>query len=350
MPSFHVIKESKINDSYLTNLMKSKFDLNIDKIKEEFTGNINIEDINWNIGVIVGNSGTGKSTIVKEIFGNHFINKQFDEKSIIDNMDSDNFEEICKIFNQVGFSSPPSWLKPYNVLSNGEKMRVDLAYSLLSKNDIIIFDEFTSVVDRSIAKIGSCCVSKNIKKFNRKFIAVSCHYDILEWLEPDWIFDTNSMEFKETRGLLRRPKINLEIRKCTRELWRYFKKYHYLNSTIGKQSQCYCLLCNDNLAGFIGIIHFPHPHIKNMKKVTRLVVLPDYQGIGLGKILLEEIGEIYKKNYRFSITTSQPSLISYFIKSEKWKCKSFGRFGHQGRQSQRRVDSNGRFITSWELK
>ena len=100
------------------------------------------------------------------------------------------------MFNSVGFSSPPSWLKPYSVLSNGEKMRVDLANSLLQNKEIIIFDEFTSVVDRNIAKIGSYAISKAVRKQNKKFIAVSCHDDIIDWLEPDWVFCTNNMQFE----------------------------------------------------------------------------------------------------------------------------------------------------------
>jgi len=99
------------------------------------------------------------------------------------------------MFNSVGFSSPPSWLKPYHVLSNGEKMRVDLARSLLSKKDIVVFDEFTSVVDRNVAKITSFAVSKSVRKTKKQFVAVSCHFDILEWLEPDWVFNTNTMSF-----------------------------------------------------------------------------------------------------------------------------------------------------------
>ena len=31
---------------------------------------------------------------------------------------------------------------------------------------------------------------------DKKFIAVSCHKDILEWLEPDWTFCTDSMIFE----------------------------------------------------------------------------------------------------------------------------------------------------------
>ncbi len=97
------------------------------------------------------------------------------------------------MFYSVGFGSVPSWLKPYKVLSNGEKMRVDLARALLEK-DFIVFDEFTSVVDRQVAQTACIAINKAIKGTNKKFIAVSCHKDIIEWLQPDWIFDTDKMQ------------------------------------------------------------------------------------------------------------------------------------------------------------
>jgi len=105
-------------------------------------------------------------------------------------------KEIIKMFNSVGFSSPMSWLKPYNVLSNGEKMRVDLANCLLQEKDIIIFDEYSSVINREVAKIGSYAIQKSVRNKNKKFIAVSCHDDIIDWLEPDWVFCTNNMKFE----------------------------------------------------------------------------------------------------------------------------------------------------------
>ena len=97
------------------------------------------------------------------------------------------------MFYAVGFGSVPSWLKPYSVLSNGEKMRVDLARSLLERN-VVCFDEFTSVVDRNVAETICIAIKKCLKHYsNKRFIAVTCHYDILQWLQPQWVFDTNKM-------------------------------------------------------------------------------------------------------------------------------------------------------------
>jgi ABC-type ATPase with predicted acetyltransferase domain len=121
----------------------------------------------------------------------------YDKPTILDDMPKQlSVDEITRMFNSVGFSSPPSWLKPYRVLSNGEKMRVDLARALLSDLDLIVFDEFTSVVDRDVAKIGSFAVQKAARRTDKKFIAVTCHFDVEDWLQPDWVFDTNTMQLR----------------------------------------------------------------------------------------------------------------------------------------------------------
>jgi len=198
MPNFDIIKENKADKkSFRVSSIIGIFDLQNEHIKEHFSGSIDIENKDWNIGIIYGNSGTGKSTIAKQLFGNYFNNFNYNENSIIDDMPKNKtLKEIIKMFNSVGFSSPMSWLKPYNVLSNGEKMRVDLANCLLQEKDIIIFDEYSSVINREVAKIGSYAIQKSVRNKNKKFIAVSCHDDIIDWLEPDWVFCTNNMKFE----------------------------------------------------------------------------------------------------------------------------------------------------------
>lgn len=209
MPSFDIIKKSNPKETFRVSNVLNAFDLNIEKVKEHFKGNIDIEGKDWNVGLIVGGSGTGKSTIANEVFGNHFMQYDYKAEAVIDDMPKDkSIKDITKAFTSVGFASPPSWLKPYAVLSNGEKMRVDLAYCILQEKDIIIFDEFTSVVNREVAKTGSYAISKAVKKMNKKFIAVACHSDIIEWLEPDWIYNTDEQRFFFALENTKDPKLN----------------------------------------------------------------------------------------------------------------------------------------------
>ena len=63
------------------------------------------------------------------------------------------------------------------------------------ERNIIVFDEFTSVVNREVAKTGSFAISKAVRATKKKFVAVSCHRDVFEWLEPDWVYDTDCKQF-----------------------------------------------------------------------------------------------------------------------------------------------------------
>jgi ABC-type dipeptide/oligopeptide/nickel transport system ATPase subunit len=170
-------------------------------MEKRFIGVLPIEDDDWQIGIIVGRSGTGKTTIAKELFPEAYIKGfQYTHETILDDFPEGlSVSDITKTLCSVGFASPPDWLKTYDQLSQGEKMRVDIARALTLGQKLIVFDEFTSVVDREIAQISAYAISKAIRKTNKKFIAVTCHYDVIDWLEPDWVFCTDTMEFSKKK-------------------------------------------------------------------------------------------------------------------------------------------------------
>lgn len=143
----------------------------------------------FKLGVIVGSSGSGKSTMLKN-FGVEDQPQWDSNKSIISHFD--NPDEAINRLGSVGLNSVPSWYKPYHVLSNGEKFRADLARKIKSG---AVIDEFTSVVDRTVAKAASVSLSKHISDNDLENIVVStCHSDILDWLEPDWVLNTDTGE------------------------------------------------------------------------------------------------------------------------------------------------------------
>lgn len=329
MPHFDIVRHVEPNKTFRVASVMGTYDLQTEKVAEHFVGDIELPE-QWQVGLIVGNSGTGKTTIARELFADAYIeNFDYTHESILDDMPQGiPMETITKTFNAVGFSSPPSWLKPYAVLSNGEKMRCDLARAMLSDNEMFVFDEFTSVVDRNIAKIGSFAIQKAIRKTNRRMIAVTCHFDVEDWLMPDWVFCTNDMTFHIRDGQKKnRPTIRCDIYQVTSpneksRLWRTFGKYHYLSANFNKVADVFVTTVNGDLAAFCAALPFPHPRLKKVRREHRTVVLPDFQGIGLGVRLSDFVAEQYRrKGYRYISTTSNPAMAHYRINSPKWVIK-----------------------------
>lgn len=354
MPTFDIIKESKPSKTFRVASVIGKFDLQSEKIVEHFKGDIELPK-QWQVGLIVGKSGTGKTTIAKQLFENAYITSyEYTKETVLDDMPKEcSVEQITSAFNSVGFSSPPSWLKPYSILSNGQKMRVDLARAILEEQKFFVFDEFTSVVDRNVAQIGSFAMQKAIRKTDKQFIAVTCHFDVQDWLLPDWVFNTDTMTFQSFEGQKKnRPKIKFEIfHTADKSIWKMFAKHHYLSHSHNNAANVFIATVNDEIAGFISILHLPNID-KTIKKVHRLVILPDYQGAGIGLRLLNEVGKIYKnEKWRFTITTSSPSLIHALKKNDLWKCNSFGRGGgNKGLKEMIKTEAKNRVIASFELK
>lgn len=176
-------------DEFIT-ASETAFDCKFDGVSTFYPWKIpNNLPTKFKLGVIVGSSGSGKSTLLKQ-FGLEQIPIWESNKSIVSHFDSP--DEAINKLGSVGLNSVPSWYKPYFVLSNGEKFRADLARKIKSN---VVIDEFTSVVDRAVAKAASVSLSRYIKNNDLENVVLStCHRDILEWLEPDWVLDTDTGE------------------------------------------------------------------------------------------------------------------------------------------------------------
>jgi ABC-type ATPase with predicted acetyltransferase domain len=201
VPSFNIVKTWKRPESFRAQSVIGSFTLNDVKMEKQFVGSIPIEREKWQIGVIVGRSGTGKTSIAQQLFPKEYI-RGFEYKSatVLDDFPENvSVSEITSALCNVGFASPPDWLKAYERLSQGEKMRVDIARALCLNQKLIVFDEFTSVVDREIAKVSAFAIAKAVRRTDKKFIAVTCHYDVVDWLEPNWVFCTDDMSFSKKK-------------------------------------------------------------------------------------------------------------------------------------------------------
>ena len=312
--------ESAISGTPRVRQLGAMFDCPIEqKSRLSYDIDLPLEAQPWNVGLIVGPSGSGKSSVLKHAFGEQ-PELQWSAPSLIDDFDRAlPMDDIAAACQAVGFNTIPAWMRPYAVLSNGEKFRVDVARRVLELPDPIVVDEFTSVVDRQVAQIGSHAVQKFVRRRGKHFVAVTCHYDVIDWLQPDWVLDMATRSFTR-RSLQRRPELECVVGRVPFSAWRLFAPFHYLTGELHRGARCFGLWANGHLAAFAGVLHFPHETAHDIRRVSRLVTLPDWQGMGLAMILAERLGALYRAvGMRLRTYPAHPALIRSFDKAKPWR-------------------------------
>ena len=280
-----------------------------------------IDDGNWQIGIVVGPSGSGKTSIGAKM-GKFYAPRWPSDTPIVDAINpSGEFDAVTGALSAVGLGSVPTWLRPYAVLSNGEKFRATLARLVCEAPKLAVVDEFSSVVDRQIAKVGAGAFAKAWRRTGGKVVLLSCHYDILDWVVPDWVFDTASGQFN--RGLLwRRPPLDIEIFETNWRHWPLFEPHHYLKLPHMIAATNYVATVNNEW-----VAHLAVSTRQGMieARACRLVVMPEWQGAGVGMRFLNAVCELwrrgenrYQKPLRTLFHTSHPGLAMALRRDKKW--------------------------------
>lgn len=288
----------------------------------DLDADLDIEGADWKIGIIVGPSGSGKTSMGKEILGGSFYAPVWpDNAPIVDAiLPAGDFNDVTAALAAVGLGSVPAWLRPYNALSNGEKFRATLARLVAEAPAEAVVDEFTSVVDRQIAKIGALAFSKSWRRTKGRVVLLTCHYDILDWVQPDWVFDTGKSEF-HARWLQPRPRIDLDIWEADWSYWKIFKPHHYLDLGPMHSATCYVGTVDGELVAHLGM--GTRAGLKEAR-ACRLVIMPEWQGAGVGVRFLNEVCAMWlrgdnrhSKRMTTLFHTSHPGLCAALRRDEK---------------------------------
>lgn len=353
MPITDVVVESDVTRSFRVEQIAGMFDVAFgEKMRHEWHVDLPIEAREWRIGAVVGPSGSGKTRIARALWPDAY-HHGFDwpaARAIVDAFPQDmSITDITGWLSSVGFSSPPSWAKSFDVLSNGERFRADIARVLAQRAPFVVVDEFTSVVDRTVAQIGSAAIAKTLRRDSggARMIVLSCHYDILEWLAPDWTYDLRDGTFDWAR--LQRPAIDIEIRRGPAGLWRLFAPHHYLNTNELPSARGYYATWNGVLVGCVMVM--PAIGMRGIWREARCVVLPDYQGVGIGGRISDAVADLYHAHgLRYVCTAAHPARVSYFNNRPAWRIVSVKRTGssRHGGRDKRAATSTGRGVVSVE--
>ena len=304
--------------SYL-DVIRTKYD-----IKDYREARVEIPELpTEGIVLIVGTSGSGKSTILRSL-GELKQPRVDSEAFVIDNFSTPERGE--ELLLSCGLRTIPAWFRPPATLSNGEYHRFEMAVSL--DQGINTIDEFTSVVDRDTAKSLAYSVRKYYDRQNTQtplYIA-SCHRDIVEWLDPDYVYDTDLCVLENRRSLHRlgrRPPISLTIRSASNTYWRLFGKYHYLDTALARGAHCYVGLIDNKPVVFGAVIHSTSGTLHSYWRGHRTVVLPEFQGLGIGSAFSDAVAEIYhSRGLLYYSKTAHPAFGEHRNRSALWQATS----------------------------
>lgn len=347
MPAARIVLESLVVPSFRVATVRGMFDLPAEpSVRHEWDVSIPVEDRPWTIGLVVGPSGSGKTTIGKRLFGDALFHAGYDwpgERAVVDGFpECLDGKTVVQALSSVGFSSPPHWLKRFSHLSNGQKFRCELARLILEDAGTVVFDEFTSIVDRRAAAVGSAAVAKAVRARGKpRLVALSCHYDVTDWLDPDWVYDTADGSFS-WRCLRGRPPLELRVYEAHVAAWPLFRGHHYLSRDINRSARCFVAVWGETPVAFTSFLTFPHPVVKNVRREHRTVVLPDFQGVGVGNRLSEWLGAyVTSLGYRFRSVTSHPAMVWHRCRSPLWRCDGMDMLSQHTATTRKMAGSNG---------
>lgn len=218
--------------SYRAARIKSMF--NVEERGNGFSldADLPADDPSWRIGVIVGPSGSGKSSLGRCFWPDTSIaDLSADwpaDRPVIDAIAPGiSVDVVTSSLASVGLGDVPAWLRPYHVLSVGEKFRAGLARIIAEPPARVIVDEFTSALDRNVARTGALAFAKAWRRTSGQCLLLTCHRDILAWIQPDWYYNTAEGVLHSGR-CLRRPRLHIDIYKTGWRYWPLFEPHHYL--------------------------------------------------------------------------------------------------------------------------
>ena len=299
----------------------------------------------FHVGVVQGPSGSGKSTTLAKFTPAMRVIKMRADMPLMDQLGSTPQEAEAMLF-AVALNNIPDWMQPFQRLSTGQKFRAELAMTLSKRkpHHFLVMDEFGSMLDENTAQAISHRLQKFARRENISVVLATNRRSLSTFLRPEWVLDTQACTFTvQPYRNWPQPKLKLifqfvDSKDERSELWEMFRRYHYLDHALVGHAKVFRVTCNGQLCALQASKRHFNP--SNMVHAHRTVVLPQFQGLGIGTVIHDTIGAYvasltrwskegkdgsvkwHKKRGEFSVVTSHTKLAAAHAKDKaNWQTK-----------------------------
>ena len=336
------------------------------------------------VAVVLGASGSGKTLALMAATGSsrRFVQTQWSEDERVASVIAGLMGAAAltvpaarDALQLIGLG-PSASSRPHAALSAGERCLADIAHAVASARGgdaagdehVIAIDEFTSVLDRraaAVACVGLPRLMQQLGVGSRRLVVATVHSDVVPWLKPQLLVLTSHrkvhcLEWTDAAppppppawsdggaNPFARPQLRLKLRtardyRYAKDLWtKTFAEHHYMDGDLHRAAVVDVLRLEETNepVGFIATVsHYGQVDTKDkaahekskVRREHRVVVLPAFQGLGLGPALSNESAALWtatthgdevkteRPHWRYTSTTSHPRFGSYRNASNDW--------------------------------
>lgn len=317
--------QTKADVTERTIMVSEAFGLGIDEEKS-FTiyNDAHVKIKTGDIVYVTGDSGSGKSWILKNVFAKlpnaiSIDDLKIDDNEVVVEGIGKNLNDALLKLNIAGLGDAFLYLRKYSQLSDGQKYRYRVAKFIDHEDkNIWILDEFCATLDRTTAKIVAYNIQKIARKLNKTVVVATTHTDLLDTIRPNvhilkgYESDVNINYY--THDFWKEKKLDMfndmKVEIGTLDDYEKLKRFHYRQANHGAVKNVYKLSYQNELIGVI-MICYPHLALKgrniytdnvfakmsteNCKAlneqfecIARVIIHPKYRGIGASYYFINE--------------------------------------------------------------
>lgn len=142
------------------------------------------------------------------------------------------------------------------------------------------------------------------------------------------------------------PEVRLTVRRVEASVWNTlgFDKHHYLTADLNKSCKCLLFEWEGEPVAFVGIINKPSCGRPFAMSISRIVILPDFQGLGLARRIMDFVGGIVLaqgEGYSLSIKTAHDKMGSMLESNPNWRPTTHN--GKERTEAERLHSLNGKY-------